>query len=85
MYKVKAEFLIPIIKLTGFFLGFGDVVWPFGGKLATKCLKGNIIYMGKFHFGGQLHDLKSIFLEEVAFIRLQLYNKKTWLKPIQIL
>ena len=43
--------------------------------------KGNRIYRGKFHFGGKLHDFEEIFLGEVAFIWLQLYNKK---KPCDI-
>ena len=53
------------------FLGLGDVAlaFKFGRKkIAAKCFKGNIIYRGKFHFEGKLHDFKEIFLGYVAFI-----------------
>ena len=54
-----------------------SLAYKFWGKLAAKCSKRNRIYRDKFNFWGKLHDFKNIFLGEVAFIRLQLYNKKT--------
>ena len=58
-----------------FRLGGCNLAFKFWGKLVAKCLKGNRIY--KFHSGGKKLDFKEIFLGEVAFIRLHLYNKKT--------
>ena len=53
-----------------------------GVELAAKCFKGNRIYKGKFHFGGKFHDFKEIFLGDVAFKWLQLYDKKSPIIPL---
>ena len=60
--------VVPQFVLIQVFLGIRDVA------LAFKFL-GNKIYRGKFHFGEKLHDFKEIFVGDVAFIWLQIYNE----------
>lgn len=47
-----------------------------GTNFMANSWKWDKIYRNKFQFRGKLHDLKEIFLQYVACIWLQLYNKK---------
>ena len=53
---------------SGDFLGLGDVALAFklGEKIATKCFKENIIYMGNFYFRGKIAWFKRNFLRDCS-------------------